>query len=1215
MRLGAFGTVVTVVTLVSSVVLAQGTTSRATGLVSDSSGATVAGATVRLTNDATGVAFTTTTTDAGVYTFENVQVGDYTVAVEAAGFKKFASKGNRVSIGQPLTVNVSLEVGTVAESIEVSGSAETVQTSTSGNIGNVFSDKVIRDLPIVGARGRNPLDLVTRQPGVVSGANTGGGVHVNGARDRAWNYTLDGIDTNETSAGGSSFSPLRANPDSLAEFKVLTSNSTAEYGRNSGGQVAMVSRSGGNEFHGTGFWFYRTPSLNANEWENNVNNLGKRQFQQQIYGGSIGGPIKRNKTFFFYNTQRLTARNSNTVNSTVYTATARQGLWRYVQGGRNLPAGVAGASVDGAGNVMPGVSVGTYNVVARDPQGLGLDGRIKGLIDGTPLPNNFTGGDGLNTAFYTFSGIQNESQLDQTVKIDHVINDKNTIFGRYSWGFQNTICDSANSGLQRFPGGPCIVNTERDPKNLALNWRTNPTPRTTNELVFGLNRFAFDFVTPTTNLNGIQLENSSTPGSGNFIPITSPEELLAGNLRRLTTWQIVDNFAYFTGAHSIKFGFNVRLQRHQDQRGSIGGENSVQQVNFARLINPVDGTAFGIPSDINANFDRAPLESSINFLLGRVGSTGRGFPSEGDQFVAGLYDFTAKFNEYDFYVQDTWQVRRNFVLDLGLRWEIKGDPLSDPSGRVRAPNAVMTAGSAPSNTLKWQTGSLYNTDWNNWGPSVGFAWDPFSKGKTSIRSNYRIAFDRINTFLASSSVFQNLPGQVQGIRTQDYGQAGGRLSGLPALNPPGVSPSALAQPAAFGLSNITVFDPGFRSPTTHMWSFSIQQELARNFILEANYIGRRAYNLYGGYNVNQTEIFRNGFLDGFKTVQGGGQSPLINQLVRPLATGSETGSDAMRRLYPTELRNNAVSSVANDLTRRTVGGRTVPDAAGFGPYFFIPYPQFTNGANVVDSNDFSTYHALQTQVTKRMAQGLEAQFAYTWSKSLDTRSFDPAFSVVSTGNVQSASSTPFDIYNRKLNYALSDFDRTHVIQSYWVWELPFGRGKKFGSGMGGFANRIIGGWQVSGLLTWQSGRPFTVFSGFNTFGNVNNSTVNCNGCSRDMGEVQLRPDGVLWYFSQDDVAKMSIPGSGEMGNTGRNFFRGPDSFNMDASFMKRTTISERVNLEIRADATNLTNTPTFTIVNLSAQTNFSSTTFGRIRDQLQTTPGARKIQLGVKINF
>jgi hypothetical protein len=205
----------------ASAALAQGTTSRVTGTVTDASAARIPGATVTLTNDATGVSFTTVTNETGSYVFEAVQVGRYTLAVELQGFKKFVSAGNPVNIGDPATINATLETGVVTESVEVRASTQVVQTSTSGNLGSTFDQRTIESLPILGGRGRNPLELVLTQPGVVSGANTGGGTHVNGARDRAWNFTLDGIDSNESSAGGANFSPLRTNPDALAEFKVL----------------------------------------------------------------------------------------------------------------------------------------------------------------------------------------------------------------------------------------------------------------------------------------------------------------------------------------------------------------------------------------------------------------------------------------------------------------------------------------------------------------------------------------------------------------------------------------------------------------------------------------------------------------------------------------------------------------------------------------------------------------------------------------------------------------------------------------------------------------------------------------------------------------------------------------------------------------------------------------------------------------------------------
>src|SRR5262249_52452707 len=244
------------------------------------------------------------------------------------------STGNKITIGQPATINAKLEVGQLAEAVDRTAAAEVVQTSSSGNYGNTITTQQVMDLPIITTRGRNPLNLVDTQPGVVNGANTGGGIHVHGARDRSWNYTLDGIDVNDSSQGGSNPTSFRVNPDMLAEFRLMTGNSTAENGRNSGGQVAMMTRSGSNQLHGNGFWFYRTPRLNANEWENPVNNVGKAQLQQNIFGGGIGGPIIKNRTFFFFEIQALRARSSSLTPRPVHTAPARQGIFPHVKRGR-----------------------------------------------------------------------------------------------------------------------------------------------------------------------------------------------------------------------------------------------------------------------------------------------------------------------------------------------------------------------------------------------------------------------------------------------------------------------------------------------------------------------------------------------------------------------------------------------------------------------------------------------------------------------------------------------------------------------------------------------------------------------------------------------------------------------------------------------------------------------------------------------------------------
>ncbi len=1101
--------------------LAQGTTSRLVGTVADAQGAGVPGAAVTLTNEKTGVSFSASTSQAGTYVFEAVQIGSYSLSVVLAGFKRFVATANQVTIGAPTTVNVRLDVGGLAETVEVTGSASPVQLSTSGNVGTTLREREIQDLPIVGGRGRNPLDLVTFQPGVVSGANTGGGVHVHGARDRSWNFTLDGIDTNESSAGGSNFSPLRSNPDSLAEFGVITANATAEFGRNSGGQVTMITRSGSNEIHGSLFYFYRTPALNANEWENNINGIKEPQFLQHIPGFSVSGPIRKNKTFFFANFQMLRLHRSFNVTSTVYTESARQGIWRYAIGGRNQPAGVAGASVDTNGNPLPGVAIGSYNIGASDPARIGIDPSIRGLITQTPLPNNFSVGDGLNTAGYTFVAPETEEQMDAVIKIDHVLNAKNHLFARVAWGSQDTICDNVNGGLQRFPGGPCVVNTYRSPFNVALHWRFNPRASVVNELVVGLNHFTFDFQIPGADASQVDLGGA---------PVTLPDSTSFGNKRSIDTLQLVDNFSWVRGSHSLKLGANLRLTRHVDTRGSVAGVNVTPSVDFSTAVNTVDPASFGIPGNINTTFDRPALQSNINFLLGRVGNINQGFVQQGDAYGPGgtLFEFDTRYPELDFYLQDTWKPRRNLTVDLGLRWELKLAP-SNPDDLILRPNQAVVVGAPPSNTLRWEQGDLYNNDVNNLGPVVGFAWDPWGDGKTSIRGNYRIAFDRINSFVLSSTIYQSIPGITTGVANTSFGQSGGRLPNLPALAPT-LRPADFVQPPPASSNLLTVVDPEFEAPRTHGWVLSLQRELFAGTLVELTYVGRRADHLFGAYNVNQAEWRTNGFLDAFGVVQGGGQSPLMNQLLAPdtRRLPSETGSDMVRRLFASTLALNSVAGLAGSLGTRIQSGRTLAELSGLGPYFFFPYPQFLGGMRVIDSGDWSRYHALELKLERRFRGGLGYQVSYTLAKSQDTRSFDPAFTVVSTGAVQSAGGTPFDIFDRSLNYAHSDFDRRHALQGFFVAELPFGSGRPLASDARGLLNGLIGGWQVSGLFRWWSGRPFTIFSGSNTYSNVVQTPASCLGCSGGTGTLHDE-GGVYWFFDPSERGQFSTPAAGDFG--------------------------------------------------------------------------------------
>lgn len=391
-------------------------------------------------------------------------------------------------------------------------------------------------------------------------------------------------------------------------------------------------------------------------------------------------------------------------------------------------------------------------------------------------------------------------------------------------------------------------------------------------------------------------------------------------------------------------------------------------------------------------------------------------------------------------------------------------------------------------------------------------------------------------------------------------------------------------------------------------------------MVEINYIGKHGTNLIGGYNANQVNLQATDprcgsqtFLEAFIAVQNTANTSvcLINYLIGGNNNAANTATFRTSGQFATQITNNAVASVAQTLSTRTGNAGTATaslTANGFSPFLFQRYTQFLGGLNVIDSNDVSRYNAVEFIFKRRFNKGLGFQLGYTLSKSEDTRSFDPAFTTVSTGSAQAASSTPFDINNRRLNYAPSDFDRRHVFQATYVYELPVGRGAMFGSDIPKALDYIVGGWQIAGNILWTSGSPFTVYSGSNTFSNVVQSTADCNGCTRNIGKL-VQESGTNFYFDTNTRGLFSNPAAGSNGNTGRNFFIKPNYFQTDLSVSKKIKVSERFNFDLRLDARNLFNTVSFD--NPTAV--FNSTIFGRIRDSVIS--GSRKMQLSVKLNF
>lgn len=1246
--------------VLSGFAFAQGTTTRVTGNVTDNSGAAVGGANITLTNEGTKVAITTVTDNSGNYTFDLIQPGTYQVSVEKTGFKKFISTGNQIFINQPGTINAALEIGDVSAVVTVEGSAEQVQTSSSGNIGSTVEQRTLESFPVVGTRGRNPLDLLNYLPGVTNGANTGGGVHVNGSRDRAFNFTLDGIDINEATAGGSNFTPLRPNPDSIQEFQVVTSGFTAELGRSSGAQVTFVTRSGTNEFKGNLFEYYQTPRFQSRSYAANVNNQAKEQFVQHIYGGSIGGPLfnfgigegtpfrlLKDKAFFFANLQMLRAYDSLVSTRTVYTQQARQGLFRYVRGGVNGAAGSTNAAVDASGNPLraacgsPAVTpcIDSYNI-ASNPTGIGLDPRMLGYLNAMPLPNNFTlAGDGLNTAAYVWSAPQREKQYDFVSKFDFNLNDQNAFYVRYAQGEQNTFGDAANGGRPRFPNSGNFVDTFRTPKNLAVNWRFSPTARLTNEFLFGISQFGFSFNTPNPDPNYPFVFNLPTDSNTNF----------SYNARQFRTLQFVDNLTVDFSPHIVKMGTNLRFGRGFDDRSSVAGTNiepivSLGRVgsNYSAFTNLPTGTAV-----INTA-DRQRLESMINDLLGRVTSYTQAFVLDENNpsafAPAGTrWEYIGKYPELDFYIQDNWRARPNLTLDLGVRYEIKLTPSSGTGRPVLRPSQPFVLGSPATNSLRWEEGDLFDSDYTVILPTIGFAWDPFKDGKTSIRANYRISSDKFGTQFFGASIFQSAPGNTFAGTDNGLSGSSGTLlrNGLPTLVPTR-TPTELRQPAAFSTNSINVIDPDVQFPRVHSWTLSLQREIFKDNVIEVNYIGKKGTHLFGGYNANDVNIratvsgASGTFLDAFNQVRGGATSvPYLNLIFTGNANDpNNIGTTIFRNLNSTGVTQGSVGTLALQASQRVCGtadvtsgyctsaqvGRRFLDITG-NSSLLQPYSQFTGGLFVTDSNDRSMYNSVEAIFKRRFSKGLSFQLAYTYAISKDTRSFDPVFTTVATGSTQTSANTPQDNAQRDLIYSWSDFDRRHSFQGTYVYELPFGKGKWIGNESPSVVSYLISGWQLAGGIRLTSGRPFSVFSGLNTFSGSVGSFANCNGCTRDMGKViQADPSGAgllrNWFF--DPVTQTTLfsrPDPGQLGNLPRNFFIGPGYFETDASLRKQFKFTERFNFDLRIDAKNLFNTPNFNAPStvFPANGTLSGSLFGRINADVVNT--ARRIQISGKLNF
>src|SRR5262249_18925537 len=573
------------------------------------SGAVVPGATVTAKNEATGVTYTQTTTDSGLYSFSSLPVGNYTITVEKQGFKTLLKPNNALQVGEPLVVDGSLEVGSVSETVTVQSGTEQVQTANA-TIGNVVEQKAIETLPL---NGRNPLTLLLLEPGVVqrSAGGAGSGVHVNGARDRAYNVTIDGIEANESSVPNPVSNLYRLTPDNVQEYKVTTNNATAEEGRNSGASISVATRSGTSEYHGTGYLFIRNEAFNSNEFFASAQGTPKPQIRMFQPGFEMGGPIKKNKTFFFgsyqYNRIDFTQPIDQTFGTPlVLTATARTGVFRYfvpdssnplVVGGttitRNSPLLVNPATgvpiVPNCGGAITVRCIASYDTrsAVNNPGGRPLDSVVAGILNPYPVPNTFTSGDGLNTGAFLWNPPTAVRGPAYTASVDHHFNANHSMFGLFLFSYYNTLKgDPFNGRPQLFPGQPPLGEVFRRTSNLAVSYRRVFSSRVVNELTFGYARFGFLFTQGEA--------NPAWPDNPpyDFANLSEGYINTPRTARWVTSPQILDNLSLVHGSHVFRTGMNFRFYRHVDQRGQPGGINVTPSITFLGGTRPRANNGF-----------------------------------------------------------------------------------------------------------------------------------------------------------------------------------------------------------------------------------------------------------------------------------------------------------------------------------------------------------------------------------------------------------------------------------------------------------------------------------------------------------------------------------------------------------------------------------------------------------------------------------------------
>jgi Carboxypeptidase regulatory-like domain len=1270
-----------------------------TGVVTDASGAVVPDVNVKLVDTKTNTSYEAKTSSVGSYVFHDLLPGPgYQVTFTKDGFDTVTVPKLYLAVNTAHTQNVQLKVGRSSETIEVKGEGSAVSLDTTdAAVGNSFDMNMVHELPV--QLRDSPAALLAYQPGVVytpvlgpDDPNQSRAGSVTGSRTDQSNITLDGLDVNDF-AGGFAFTIVGNAPvDSIQEFSSEVANPLSAEGRGSGAQMNLVTKSGTNTFHGSGYEYYRTRGFEANDFFNNFATpiVPRQALVRNQFGAAIGGPVIKNKLFFFFNYEGRRDAQSVQVTQTVPMSSFSAGSVAYVNDSlnpnNNLPCS--------ASNLAPScVSVLTpTQVAALDPLAIGPAPALTGFLQSRyPAPNSTAVGDGLNTAGYVFNSPANDTLNDYVVKVDYNLTDKMKIFVRGSL-VRNFSVGNGGASVQ-FPGDPLTFYSTDHSYAYVFGHTWTISNTKVNQFIYGENRQVLNFPVVYAPL-GTTVFGFDASGTGSNY-LTSPYLTPSTQARTIPIPIVRDDFTYVRGKHTFQVGGSFKpiettYKLVSDfNTATIGLGGGLQSFDSSPTLRPANAATDSISENL--------YDSAFAFILGNYGQVSSSFNN--NKQLQPLPQGTGhvrhyRYYETELYLQDSWKARTDLTLTYGMRYQFNSVSY-EVNGLEAGPNLDFSQAIDPriANGQAGNTGcpgascglvnpllyyslagkannapSLYNPDWHDFQPRLAFAFNPsgvsgllgrlLGDRKTVIRGGAAIVDDHTmvnalnflqdqNTWIlqnSSSVLYGEQPTAAADLATDPRFNglslpAGSVATPAPIVTPyaPYLSSTPLENPAygdVYGLESANPFnysiDRTLKTPYSETISFGIQRELPGNFQLEASYVGRMAHRLLAQSDGMQTvdfmdpasgQLLSQAFANLTTQVRNQVPNPITGYSVTPIPFFENQIPMATAFGFP-----SATNFVANDVEPYVGRGDVADSLQLLNEYNFYDgiglnpgvglNPQFGT-ALYMTNKGYSNYNGLLATLHKKMSQGLVYDVNYTWAHSLDNISAPANEAFGSNG----AGGILCDSIHIGVCYGNSDFDVQQSVTADGVYELPIGRGKAFGGSVSRAVDEVIGGWSISGLVSWRTGLAFQTVANAFPISFANNVPAEFNGDNAalkvdthyEINSASGNPSIQLFKNQGAALGAFSGPLGLEAGS--RNNLRGPHYSNFDIGLMKHFPITEAVRVELRADAFNAMNHPNMALPGAFATADITSpSTFGVISSTTGEQP-FRVLQVAFRLDF